>query len=143
MSAVWYLADTELVVMQVNPVREKKLTNVRNTGSEEKVNLSPPRLFTLEDAIGTCETCSSLGQFLNSFACLHLDGKFQIFWHGCFAGYVAEDELIEVTPSKIRYARMQHCELIFIHLLLCAVCCRLRKRILDSSARKSLKRRAA
>lgn len=38
--------------MQVNPVREKKLTNVRNTGSEEKVSLSPPRLFTLEDAIG-------------------------------------------------------------------------------------------
>ena len=38
--------------MQVNPVREKKLTNVRNTGSEEKVSLSPPRIFTLEDAIG-------------------------------------------------------------------------------------------
>ena len=33
-------------------MREKKLTNVRNTGSEEKVNLSPPRMFTLEDAIG-------------------------------------------------------------------------------------------
>ena len=33
-------------------MREKKLTNVRNTGSEEKVSLSPPRLFTLEDAIG-------------------------------------------------------------------------------------------
>lgn len=73
--------------MEVNPVREKKLTNVRNTGSEEKVSLSPPRVFTLEDAIG----------------------------------YVAEDELIEVTPSKIR----------------------LRKRMLDSSARKSLKRKAA
>lgn len=40
------------VLIQVNPVREKKLTNVRNTGSEEKVSLSPPRLFTLEDAIG-------------------------------------------------------------------------------------------
>lgn len=38
--------------VQVNPVREKKLTNVRNTGSEEKVSLSPPRVFTLEDAIG-------------------------------------------------------------------------------------------
>ncbi len=42
-----------LVAVQVNPVREKKLTNVRNTGSEEKVSLSPPRIFTLEDAIGT------------------------------------------------------------------------------------------
>ncbi|KAL3154804.1 hypothetical protein ABBQ38_011348 [Trebouxia sp. C0009 RCD-2024] len=71
--------------MEVNPVREKKLTNVRNTGSEEKVSLSPPRLFTLEDAIG----------------------------------YVAEDELIEVTPSKIR----------------------LRKRTLDSSVRKSQRRK--
>lgn len=39
--------------VQVNPVREKKLTNVRNTGSEEKVSLSPARVFTLEDAIGT------------------------------------------------------------------------------------------
>ena len=41
-----------VLAMQVNPVREKKLTNVRNTGSEEKVSLSPPRVFTLEDAIG-------------------------------------------------------------------------------------------
>ena len=40
----------------MNPVREKKLTNVRNTGSEEKVNLSPPRMFTLEDAIGMRES---------------------------------------------------------------------------------------
>lgn len=38
--------------LEVNPVREKKLTNVRNTGSEERVLLSPPRVLTLEDAIG-------------------------------------------------------------------------------------------
>jgi GTP-binding protein len=38
--------------LEVNPVREKKLTNVRNTGSEEKVQLTPPRLMTLEEAIG-------------------------------------------------------------------------------------------
>jgi hypothetical protein len=38
--------------LEVNPVREKKLTNVRNTGSEEKVALAPPRALTLEDAIG-------------------------------------------------------------------------------------------
>ncbi len=37
-------------------MREKKLTNVRNTGSEEKVSLSPLRVFTLEDAIGTLST---------------------------------------------------------------------------------------
>ena len=28
------------------------MTNVRNTGSEERVVLSPPRALTLEDAIG-------------------------------------------------------------------------------------------
>lgn len=38
--------------LEVNPVKAKKLTNVRNTGSEERVSLAPPRLMTLEDAIG-------------------------------------------------------------------------------------------
>lgn len=38
--------------MEVNPTKEKKLTNVRNTGSEEQVRLSPPRRITLEEAIG-------------------------------------------------------------------------------------------
>jgi GTP-binding protein len=70
----------------VNPVREKKLTNVRNTGSEEKVHLTPPRIITLEDAIG----------------------------------YVAADELLEVTPRSVR----------------------LRKRVLNSSMRKSAGRRS-
>ncbi|KAK9808999.1 hypothetical protein WJX72_007651 [[Myrmecia] bisecta] len=72
--------------LEVNPAREKALSNVRNKGSEEKVYLTPPRLFTLEDAIG----------------------------------YVAGDELIEVTPTKLR----------------------LRKRILNSSERRSQSRRA-
>jgi len=54
--------------LEVNIVREKKLTNVRNTGSEEKVHLSPPRSMVLEEAIG----------------------------------WVAADELIEVTPSVVR-----------------------------------------
>lgn len=40
------------LLLQVNPAREKKLTNVRNTGSEERVALAPPRQLTLEDAIG-------------------------------------------------------------------------------------------
>ncbi|KAL4439803.1 hypothetical protein ABPG75_002804 [Micractinium tetrahymenae] len=71
--------------LEVNPVREKKLTNVRNTGSEERVLLSPPRVMTLEDAIG----------------------------------YVAADELIEVTPSKLR----------------------LRKRTLESGMRRQQKRK--
>ena len=39
-------------VLQVNPVREKKLTNIRTTAADEKVFLQPPRQMTLEDAIG-------------------------------------------------------------------------------------------
>lgn len=35
----------------VNPVRAKKLTNVRAAGSDEMVRLAPPRQVTLEDAI--------------------------------------------------------------------------------------------
>jgi GTP-binding protein len=38
--------------LECNPVREKKLTNVRNTGSEEALRLSPAKVMTLEDAIG-------------------------------------------------------------------------------------------
>lgn len=37
--------------IELNPTKEKKLTNVRSVGSEEKIVLSPPRIFTLEDAI--------------------------------------------------------------------------------------------
>ncbi|KAK4769821.1 hypothetical protein SAY87_030353 [Trapa incisa] len=71
--------DTDL---DVNPVRAKELTNVRAAAKDENVKLSPPRLITLEEAIG----------------------------------YVASDELIEVTPKAIR----------------------LRKRYLDVNKRKSM-----
>jgi GTP-binding protein len=54
--------------MDVNPVKAKKLTNIRSAGNDEQVRLSPPRLFSLEEAIV----------------------------------YVAPDELVEVTPTKIR-----------------------------------------
>ncbi len=37
--------------VELNPTKEKKLTNVRSTGADEKIVLSPPRIFTLEDAI--------------------------------------------------------------------------------------------
>eukprot|EP00238_Polyblepharides_amylifera_P002805 CAMPEP_0196580432 /NCGR_PEP_ID=MMETSP1081-20130531/28625_1 /TAXON_ID=36882 /ORGANISM="Pyramimonas amylifera, Strain CCMP720" /LENGTH=657 /DNA_ID=CAMNT_0041900295 /DNA_START=132 /DNA_END=2106 /DNA_ORIENTATION=+ len=69
--------------LEINPCKEKKLTNVRNKGSEEQVRLIPPRRMTLEEAIG----------------------------------YVASDEIIEVTPDNIR----------------------LRKRLLDANARKRAK----
>lgn len=35
----------------VNPVREKKLTNIRAAGSDENINLEPPRLMSLEMAL--------------------------------------------------------------------------------------------
>ncbi|KMZ68111.1 GTP binding Elongation factor Tu family protein, partial [Zostera marina] len=72
--------DTDL---DVNPVRQKELTNIRAASKDENVRLTPPRSMTLEEAIG----------------------------------YVASDELIEVTPKAVR----------------------LRKRYLDASKRKTMK----
>jgi GTP-binding protein len=40
--------DNDLVV---NPSKAKKLTNIRTTAADEKLTLSPPRVFTLESAI--------------------------------------------------------------------------------------------
>jgi len=54
--------------MVVNPLKGKKLTNVRASGTDDALNLTPPRKLTLESAIE----------------------------------YVADDELVEVTPTKIR-----------------------------------------
>ncbi|KAJ4840946.1 hypothetical protein Tsubulata_023075 [Turnera subulata] len=68
--------------LDVNPVRNKELTNVRAASKDENVRLTPPRLMTIEDAIG----------------------------------YVASDELIEVTPKAVR----------------------LRKRYLDVNKRKAM-----
>lgn len=57
--------DNDLVV---NVTKAKQLTNVRAAGSDENIILTPPRRFTLEQAID----------------------------------YIADDELIEVTPDAIR-----------------------------------------
>ena len=38
--------------MEVNAGKEKKLTNMRASGTDETVRLTPPRLMTLEEAIG-------------------------------------------------------------------------------------------
>jgi len=54
--------------MSVNPCKEKKLTNMRASGSDKNVLLKPPRLLTLEIALE----------------------------------YIEDDELVEITPSKIR-----------------------------------------
>ena len=54
--------------MVVNPCKEKKLTNMRASGSDKNVLLKPPRLMSLEYALE----------------------------------YIEADELVEITPSKIR-----------------------------------------
>jgi GTP-binding protein len=58
--------------MAVNPTKEKKLTNMRASGSDRNILLKPPRLLTLEMALE----------------------------------YIAEDELVEVTPGSIRLRKM-------------------------------------
>jgi GTP-binding protein len=57
--------DNDIVV---NPTKAKQLTNVRAAGSDENILLTPPRKFTLEQAID----------------------------------YIADDELVEVTPNFVR-----------------------------------------
>ncbi len=57
--------DNDLVV---NPIREKKLTNVRASGKDENIQLTPPIELTLEKAVE----------------------------------FIADDELVEVTPDSIR-----------------------------------------
>jgi GTP-binding protein len=54
--------------LPVNPTREKKLTNMRASGSDDNILLRPPRLLSLEAALE----------------------------------YIEDDELVEVTPTKIR-----------------------------------------
>jgi GTP-binding protein len=73
--------------MEVNVTRGKKLTNMRASGSDENILLEPPRVMTLEDAMG----------------------------------YIADDELIEVTPKSLR----------------------LRKRLLSANDRKKASRAAS
>lgn len=38
--------------IEVNPTKEKKLTNMRASGNDETVRLTPPRIISLEEAIG-------------------------------------------------------------------------------------------
>jgi GTP-binding protein len=54
--------------MDINVCREKKLTNMRASGTDDAIQLEPPRKFSLEQAME----------------------------------YIAEDELLEITPSSIR-----------------------------------------
>jgi GTP-binding protein len=58
--------------MPVNPTKEKKLTNMRASGSDRNIILKPPRQLTLEMSLE----------------------------------YIEEDELVEVTPDKIRLRKI-------------------------------------
>jgi len=58
--------------LNVNIVKEKKLTNLRSSTSEATVTLRPPRLLSLDQSIE----------------------------------FIAEDELVEVTPQNIRLRKL-------------------------------------
>ncbi|MDD5923011.1 MAG: translational GTPase TypA [Eubacteriales bacterium] len=54
--------------MEVNPCKAKKVSNMRAAGSDDTIKLTPPRVFSLEEALE----------------------------------FIADDELVEVTPTDIR-----------------------------------------
>ncbi len=58
----------------VNITKEKKLTNIRASGTDEALRLIPPRQFTLEQAME----------------------------------YIADDELLEVTPKSVRLRKIKN-----------------------------------
>ncbi|MEC8338197.1 MAG: translational GTPase TypA [Planctomycetota bacterium] len=58
--------------MDVNPTKEKKLTNIRAAGSDRNILLKPPRILSLEAALE----------------------------------YIADDELVEITPGSLRLRKM-------------------------------------
>jgi GTP-binding protein len=58
--------------MTVNPTKEKKLTNMRASGSDRNIILKPPREMSLEMALE----------------------------------YIEDDEMVEVTPDKIRLRKI-------------------------------------
>jgi GTP-binding protein len=41
--------------LEVNPVKEKQLSNVRSVLKDEAIKLTPPKKFTIEDAISFLE----------------------------------------------------------------------------------------
>ena len=59
--------------LNLNITREKKLTNMRASGSDNTVTLRPPKQLSLDQCIE----------------------------------FIAEDELVEVTPENIRLRKME------------------------------------
>ncbi len=54
--------------LNVNPCKNKQLTNTRSSGADDAIVLTPPKIFSLEEALE----------------------------------FIAEDELVEITPTDIR-----------------------------------------
>lgn len=79
--------------LDVNPVRAKKLTNMRATATDDSaVRLSPPRILSLEEAISYIKR-----------ACKSLSFSFLCHWSGVDADTSrAAGEVCEVTPRSIR-----------------------------------------
>ena len=82
--------------LDVNPVKAKKLTNVRASGMDEAIRLSPPRVLSLEDAI--VSFFAPLSAPAAAFSRAHLLTPPPVFPQV----YCAPDELVEITPSAIR-----------------------------------------
>jgi GTP-binding protein len=59
--------------INVNIIKEKKLTNMRASTSDTTIILRPPRILSLDQAIE----------------------------------FIAEDELVEVTPASVRLRKME------------------------------------
>ena len=59
--------------LNVNITREKKLTNMRASGSDNTVTLRPPKILSLDQYIE----------------------------------FIAEDELVEITPENLRLRKME------------------------------------
>ena len=59
--------------LNVNITKEKKLTNMRASGSDNTVTLRPPKRLSLDQSIE----------------------------------FIAEDELVEITPESIRLRKME------------------------------------
>ncbi|MFV0255678.1 MAG: translational GTPase TypA, partial [Erysipelotrichaceae bacterium] len=54
--------------MEVNPIKNKKLTSIRSSGADDAMKLTPAKIMSLEEALE----------------------------------FIAEDELVEITPDSIR-----------------------------------------
>jgi hypothetical protein len=108
---------------QVNCAKQKKLTNVRSSGADEKLTLQPPRKMSLEDYItymaqdevlGTCRFFLPVGTFQRPLfpstlfikwdnSCFFLPLFIYVFLSlFIFSFFFVFPQVLEVTPNGIR-----------------------------------------